>query len=479
MHLNEWHISGGSPALRRNSENVRGRGLTASYSIVSDFSERDAHPATRDNGSSLRTIIFYLLLVIVFASHHADAGSVHVITIDGTINPATADYLHTQIDVAVAAHAECLIVRLNTPGGLLKSTRVIVSDFLDSEVPIIIYVAPAGAQAASAGVFITLASHLAIMAPGTNIGAAHPVTIGEQMDSIMMQKATNDAAAFIRTISERRNRNVTWAEEAVRRSVSLTETEALREHVIDTIASTVADLVAMIDGKMIQTVHGTVTLNTSNASIVTIEKSFMQEILELISDPNIAYIFMMLGIYGLLFELYNPGLIFPGIVGVVSLILAFYSLHTLPINYAGLALIVFSIILFVLEIKVISHGMLTVGGIVSLFLGSLMLIRTESAFDIISLSWKVVAVSALLTAFFFVVVIGFGVKAQRRKPTTGIQGLIGETGEALTPLSPHGTISIHGEIWSAISVEGSIEQGSKVIAEAIEHLTLKVRKVER
>ena len=247
----------------------------------------------------LLSSILFLMLGFVLASGQSHV--VRVITVDGTINPASADYIHEQIYRAADEHAECLVIRLNTPGGLLKSTRVIVSDFLNSPIPIIVYVAPAGSQAASAGVFVTLASHIAVMAPGTNIGAAHPVTIGEQQDSIMMEKTTNDAAAFIRTISEKRHRNITWAEDAVRKSLSITETEALKEKIIDTTATTIADLLEKIDGKEVETANGKKTLSTRQASITTIEKTFVQNILDILSDPNIAYIFMMLGIYGSLF----------------------------------------------------------------------------------------------------------------------------------------------------------------------------------
>jgi len=429
-----------------------------------------------DNSNIWRTVVCTVLILVVSGAAGAGTPVVHVVTIDGTINQSTSDFIHEQIERAIENGAECLVIRLNTPGGLLKSTRVIVSDMLGSRLPVIVYVAPAGSQAASAGVFITLAAHIAIMAPGTNIGAAHPVTLGEQQDSIMMQKATNDAAAFIRTISEKRHRNVAWAEDAVRQSLSLTETEALKRNVIDTIASTMDDLLSAVDGRTVETSSGTVVLKTQHASIVTIEKTFAQNLLDVLSDPNIAYIFMMLGIYGLLFELYNPGLIFPGIVGVVCLILAFYSLHTLPINYAGLGLIIFAIILFVLEIKIVSHGMLTVGGIISLLLGSLMLIRTESTFDVISLSWKVIVVSATGSAAFFIFIIGMGIRAQRLKPTTGIQGLIGEIGETITPLNPHGKVRIHGEIWTAVSLEGQIDIGTRIQADELHNLTLKVRK---
>lgn len=421
------------------------------------------------------TAVLCSLLFLISAAR-GQSRAVQVITIDGAINPASADYIHEAIRRAAEDSAECLVVRLNTPGGLLKSTRVIVTDFLTSPVPVIVYVAPQGAQAASAGVFVTLAANIAAMAPGTNIGAAHPVTIGEEPDSIMMGKMTNDAAAFIRTISEKRHRNITWAEDAVRKSLSITETEALKAGVVDTIASSVRQLVDEVDGRTVQVSSGERTLHTRGAEIKTYEESFQQKILDLLSDPNIAYIFMMLGMYGLLFELYNPGLIFPGIVGVICLVIAFYSLHTLPINYAGLALIIFAVVLFILDLKLPSHGLLTTGGIVSLLIGSLMLIRNETSFDVISISWAVIVVVVVFTAAFFLFAIGMGVRAQRRKPSTGIQGIVGEPGEAISDLNPDGQVKVHGEIWSATSVGGSIRRGTKIVTVEIDNLRLKVRK---
>ena len=418
------------------------------------------------------TAAFLLASIVAYAA----PPTVHVIKVDGAINPASADYIHDAITRASEEKAECLVIQLNTPGGLLISTRMIVTDFLTAPVPIIVYVSPSGSQAASAGVFVTLAAHIAAMAPGTNIGAAHPVTMGEQQDSIMMEKTTNDAAAFIRTISEKRNRNMAWAEDAVRKSLSITETEALDENVIDTIASSISDLLEKVDGKQVITASGTVILSTRNAAVETFEVSFRERILEILSDPNIAYIFMMLGIYGLLFELYNPGSILPGIVGFISLVLAFYSFHTLPVNYAGLALILFAVVLFLLEIKIVSHGLLAVGGVVSLILGSLMLIQTHSSLESVSISWQVIVVVIVFTVAFFVFAIGMGIKAQRRKPTTGSEGLIGETGEAISDLRPDGRVKIHGETWSAISLDGTIKKGTRVTVKELENLKIKVRK---
>jgi membrane-bound serine protease (ClpP class) len=407
----------------------------------------------------------------------APAQIVHVITVEATINPATAEYVHEGIKRAAEEGAECLVIRLNTPGGLLKSTRSIVTDLLTSGIPVIVYVHPSGAQSASAGAFITLAAHIAAMAPGTNIGAAHPVGIqGEQPDSIMNEKATNDAAAFIRSISERRHRNVRWAEDAVRKSVSITETEALRDSVIDLVASSTEVLLDSVDGRTVD-INGTPrTLHTKDAQIVEHEMGLRYRILDTLSDPNVAYILLLLGIYGLLFELYNPGAILPGVVGAICIVLAFYSLHTLPINYAGLALILIGVILFLLEIKITSYGMLTIGGIISLFLGSIMLIKADSPLEFIRLSWTIVIPSVLLTAVFFAFALGLGIRAQKRKPVTGAEGLIGEHGRAISDLNPEGRITVHGEIWNATAGEGNIKSGTDVTVESVSNLRLIVRK---
>ncbi len=414
---------------------------------------------------------------VIQKDEDTQAKKVIVISVDGSINPSSAEYINSGIKQAQHENAECMIIKLNTPGGLLKSTRVIVSDLLDSEIPVVVFVYPGGAQAASAGVFVTLAAHIAAMAPGTNIGAAHPVDLQGEQDSVMNEKATNDAAAFIRSISEKRKRNIQWAENAVRKSISITENEALKENVIDVIAASVPDLLKKIDGKEVTVSAGTKVLNTENAEVIDIEMDFKQKILNMLSDPNIAYILLMIGIYGIMFELYSPGAIFPGVVGGISLIVAFYSLHTLPVNYAGLALIVFAIILFIAEIKIVSHGLLTIGGIISLILGSIMLINTESTLEVIKISWFVILVIVIFTAAFFLFAIGFGIKAQTRKPTTGVEGIIGETGEAICDLNPEGQISIHGELWNAESPDGFIGKGTKVKVIRVSNLKLIVSKI--
>lgn len=400
-----------------------------------------------------------------------------VISVDASINPSSAEYINSGIKHAREKNAECLIIKLNTPGGLLKSTRIIVTDILDSEIPVVVFVYPGGSQAASAGVFITLAGHIAAMAPGTNIGAAHPVTLQGEQDSIMNEKATNDAAAFIRTISEKRHRNVQWAEDAVRKSLSITENEALKERVIDIIAISVPDLLEKIDGKEISLSSGEKVLDTKNAEVINIDMNFKEKILSLLSDPNIAYILFMIGLYGIMFELYNPGAIFPGVIGGISIILAFYSLHTLPVNYAGLALIIFAVILFIAEIKIVSHGLLSIGGVISLILGSIMLIDTESTLEVIKISWQVILVIVILTSAFFIFAIGFGIKAQKLKPTTGIEGIIGEIGETISNLEPEGQIRVHGELWNAESLDGFISHGAKVKITQVSNLKLMVRKM--
>jgi membrane-bound serine protease (ClpP class) len=397
------------------------------------------------------------------------------IRIDGTINPSAAEYLHRSLQAAEEQNAECLIIFINTPGGLLKSTRVMVSDLLESKIPVIVYVSPSGAQSASAGVFIALAANIAAMSPGTNIGAAHPVTLQGSMDTTMMEKATNDAAAFVRTIAEKRHRNIKWAEDAVRHSIAITETEALREGVIDLIAKNTDSLLAALDGRTVEVSSGTKTLHTKGQTIQQWEMGFTERLLDTLSDPNIAYVLMLLGIYGLLFELYNPGSVLPGVVGGISLILAFYSLHTLPVNYAGLALIVFGIILFVADLKVASHGILTVGGVISLVLGSMMLIRSDSGLEFVQISWSVILTCAALSLVFFMFIIGFSIRALRSKPTTGSEGLLGEIGEALTVLNPDGRVKVHGEIWNALSVSGKIAKDARIKVVGLENLTLRVQ----
>ena len=425
----------------------------------------------------MNKILFYIAISL-FLLPVLPAQKVASITIDGAINPPAASFIQRGIEKAKSINAECLIIHLNTPGGLLKSTRVIVGEILESPVPVIVYVSPGGAHAGSAGVFITLAANIAAMAPGTNIGAAHPVSLQSGMDSIMNEKATNDAAAFIRTIAEKRNRNLEWAEEAVRKSVSVTAREAFDQKIIDLVAYDVPSLLEQIDGKTAELMSGSKILHTRGAVVEEIEMTFIEKLLNILSDPNIAYILMMLGFYGLIFELYSPGAIFPGIIGGISLILAFYSMHTLPVNYAGLALIIFAIILFILEIKIISHGMLAIGGVISLLLGSFMLIRPGSALEFARISNSVIIPAVIVTAAFFLLLIWMGLKAQKNKNVTGAESMVGERGEALDSFETSGQVLVHGEIWQAESVGGKIEKGQAIRVTAIENFKLFVEPVK-
>jgi membrane-bound serine protease (ClpP class) len=387
---------------------------------------------------------------------------IYTITVDGSINPATADYILRGIEKAQKESASALVINLNTPGGLLKSTRTITGAILDAPLPVIVYVTPNGAHAGSAGVFITLAAHIAAMAPGTNIGAAHPVSMQGGGDSVMNAKATNDAIAFISTIAQKRNRNVDWAQEAVRHSVSITSSEALEKGVIDIISPNLLSLLQQIDGKRVEVGEGSYVLQTKSAKVEVVEMSFAEKLLNTISDPNIAYILMLLGFYGLLFEIYNPGAIFPGVVGAICIILAFYAMNTLQVNYAGVALIVVAIILFLLEIKVVSHGILAIGGTIALFLGSLMLIKENNFTGIIAISKSVIITATIITALFFLFVIGLGLKAQKGKQVTGMSGFLGQVGEALEDFENSGYILVQGERWKAESLSGNIQKGQKV-----------------
>ncbi len=427
-----------------------------------------------------RALLSGIFIAIISAqvAYSTERSKVHVMKIDGSINPAVASMISSSIETARDERSELLIIQINTPGGLLASTRAIVSDILESEIPVAVYVSPSGSSSTSAGVFITLAGHIAAMSPGTNMGAAHPVGMGGDADTVMIEKALSDAAAFIRTIAEHRDRNVEWAEKAVRQSLSVTESEALRDNIIDLIANDIDDLLTTIDGWEIETKRETRVLSTENAEIIILEMNWQQRFLNLISDPNIVYILMMVGFAGIMFEIYNPGAIFPGVIGVISLILAFYSLHTLPVNYAGIALIAFAIILFLLEIKVPSYGILTIGGIVSLLLGSIMLVDPDSALEYARISWTVIIPVTFFITAFFLFAISLGIRAQLRKPATGNEGIIGSYGEALEVLDPTGEIRVWGERWIAESFSGIIKKGERVKVVGVDNMKLKVEKTE-
>lgn len=417
------------------------------------------------------------VIILLSSSFSQESGrQVLVITVNNVINPVASEFITKSIKKANSMGAEAIVIQLDTPGGLDTSMRSIVKDIIASQVPVIVFVSPSGARAASAGVFITLAAHVAAMAPGTNIGAAHPVNVGGKMDKTMAEKATNDAVAYVKSLAERTGRNADWAEDSVRKSVSATESEALDKKVIDIVSKDLKTLLRDIDGRSVSTVLGEKKLSTADASLVTEEMGVRYRILNFISDPSVAYMLMLLGFYGLFFELTNPGSIFPGVTGAIFLILAFYSFQTLPVNYAGIILIILAIILFILEIKVTSYGMLTIGGIITMTIGSLMLFDSPAPFYRLSLSFILPIV--ILTALFFMITFRLAYKAFRRKPVTGSEGLVGLEGKATTDITKDsGQALIHGEIWSVHSDE-PIHTGDDIIAISVKGLKLKVRKKE-
>ncbi len=428
----------------------------------------------------LRWVTIFLAVVLlplsVFAAH------VQWAVIDGAIGPVANEIIASAVAAAEADSAIALIIELDTPGGLLSTTRIICKTLLAAKVPVVVYVSPSGARAGSAGVFITLAAHIAVMAPGTNIGAAHPVGIGGDgsgdTSRVMAAKVTNDAAAFARTLAERHGRNSDWAERAVRNSISATETEALRENVIDFIASSRDSLLLLLDGRVVNVNGRSDTLHTAHATVREKPVGFRLKLLSIIGDPNIVYILLLLGIYGLFFELYNPGAILPGVVGSLSLILAFYSLQLLPVNWAGVLLILLALILFILEIKVTSYGLLSVGGVVAMILGSLMLFDGAARTQGVRVGLELIISASIVTALFFAFIVGMGIRAQKRKVATGKEGMVGEIGTVSIALNPRGKIRVRGEWWDAES-ETPIPVETRVrVVGVMENMVLKVEPVK-
>ena len=422
-------------------------------------------------------LLVALAALLVPAVAAAAPQPVATIEIEGVINPVTLRLVGIAIDRAQAERAQALIIQLDTPGGLERSMRAIVQRMMNAEVPVIVYVAPTGARAASAGVFITMAAHVAAMAPATNIGAASPVALGGgTADKTMMKKVENDAAAFIRTVALKRGRNADWAEKAVREAVAITVRDALKLKVIDLIASSVPDLLEKVDGRTIELPKGPVTLATKGAPVRPIEIGFRDRFLNVITDPNIAYVLMMLGMLGLFFELSNPGVTLPGVIGGICLILAFFAFQSLPINYAGLLLILFGIVLLIAEIKIVSHGVLAIGGMISMALGSLMLYDApEVGFRV---SWWIIGSMVLGTAGLFLFAVTAGVRALGRPALTGAEGLVGRTATVRERLGPEGQVFVSGEIWRAIAEGEAFEPGAQVRIVAVDGLTLKVAKAE-
>ena len=406
------------------------------------------------------------------------APPVSLIELDGAITPITVRLLDTAIGRARTERSQALVVVLNTPGGLERSMRSMVQSILNADIPVIVYVGPTGARAASAGVFITMAGHVAAMAPATNIGAAHPVAAGGgQMDKEMSKKVENDAAAFARSIATERGRNVEWAERAVRSSVSATEREAVKLKVVDLVADSVPDLLAKIDGRVVKTPRGAVTLATKDAAVTPIAVGFRDRFLALITDPNVAYILMMVGMLGIFFELSTPGAILPGVLGGISLILAFFAFQSLPINWAGLLLILFGLALLIAEIKIVSHGILTIGGVVSMVLGSMMLYDAPETG--LRISWLVIIPTVGATAGLVIAAVSMGLRALYRPASTGAAGMMGQVGVVKRALDPEGQVLIDGELWQAVAEDGPVAAGEVVRVARMDGLTLTVTRSAR
>jgi membrane-bound serine protease (ClpP class) len=422
-----------------------------------------------------KTLFTFLILCLMPFQAFA-AERIVVVEISGAINPVVAEFVTDEIREANLAEEELIVIRMDTPGGLDTSMRQIIKGIQNSRIPVATFVGPSGSRAASAGTFITIASHIAAMAPGTNIGAAHPVNLmggsGGEQAKTMESKVVQDASAYIRSLAEKRGRNAHWAELAVTKSVSISAEEAKKLAVIDLVAFNVEALVLALDGREVNVDSQTVTLKTAGKEIVYHAMDKRQKILDTISNPNVAYILMMLGLVGLYFEMSNPGLILPGVIGGISMILALYAMQTLPINYAGLLLIVLGLILFIVEINVMSFGLLSAGGVISILLGSLMLIDSEDPAMQIS---KTVLLPTL--GVFTLISLGIlylAAKSQRHRAVSGVEGLIGAEGTVKSDLDPEGSVLIHGEIWNAES-DVKVEAGEKVIVDSVEGLKLKVK----
>ncbi len=433
-------------------------------------------------GNKLKVLFLSFMVIVLFSlSSYPVFGedavaAFDVITVDAAITPAVSEYIIKSIEESYSARSQGLIILLDTPGGLDLAMRDIIKETLNSPIPVILFVHPSGARAASAGVMITMAAHVAAMTPGTNIGAAHPVAmgVGGKMDETMAKKIENDAVAYAVSIANKKGRNAEWVEDAVRKSVSITAEEALTLNVIDIVANDVTELLDKIDGKTITLPSGDVTFKSKGALINEKTMGLRERILTTLSDPNIAYLLLMIGLAGLYFEFAHPGAILPGVVGGISLIISFFAMQTLPVNYAGILLIIFGIILFIAEIKVVSHGMLTVAGIICLVLGSLMLF--ESPIPAMRVSLRVMIPTIAIVSLFFVGVISLAVKAQMRKPATGMEGMIGKEGKAITGVYEDGKVFIKGEVWNASSGD-AIEEGEPVRVIGVKGLNLTVEKV--
>lgn len=461
----------------------------------------------RGRGPSRHLLIVEFILLCWPLSAHA--AHVNVAELDNQIiNPVTQQYVVDAIERAESDGAVCLVIQLDTPGGLLESTRAIVKRIMNAKVPVVVYVAPSGSRAGSAGVFITLAAHIAAMAPSTNIGAAHPVSVGggggpvkklikrirrlaqeeakpkrndpkveeeiveEEQREPMDEKILNDTVAWVTTIAKTRGRNEAWAKQAVTESVSATDTEAVAQHIVDLIARDLPDLLAQMDTRVVEVAGVKVELRTADADVVSLPMSTRQRFLSTITNPNIAYLLMLLGTLGLIFEFTHPGIGFPGIAGLICMLLALYAMQTLPVSYVAVALLLLGIGLLVAEVKIVSYGLLGVGGVICLLLGSVMLFESPDPSIRVSLGVIIPTIATLAAIVLFVVSRALSAQAQPAK--TGAEGLIGEIGVASTELKPDGQVFIHGEVWSATSAH-PVQRGAKVRVMRVEKLQLHVK----
>lgn len=421
--------------------------------------------------------IFLIILGVAF-SNLVSAQKVVVLNLDGPIYPSTADYINNGLNKAAEENAVCVVIKINTPGGLMEPTRQMVGKIMNSTIPVISFVTPSGGHAGSAGAFIALAANITAMSPGSNIGAAHPVLEGRIPDSIMNAKMTEDASAFMRSIAEHRLKDTTLILQMVTNSRSFSAEQALRENIIDLQANNLNELLSKIDGQTIRLKSGKdIILHTASAKVETIEMGQKLRFLTYLSNPNLMYAFLIMGLMGLFFEFSNPGGLVPGIVGAICLILAGFGMSVLPIDFTGLALIIVGIILFVLEIKFQSYALLSIGGIICLFLGSMFLIDETQSIDVLYISWSVLITSVVIISAFFIFIIFFGIKAQFGKRKTGIDALIGMRGISMETLSPEGRVRINGEFWNAIAEEGAIAPKTEIEVVAVNEFKLTVKAV--
>lgn len=421
----------------------------------------------------MRFVFSICLLTALVMALPAAEPQIAVVAVNGPVNPVVADYLQRNLTEAARRGDRLLLVEMDTPGGLDSAMRGIVKNVLASPVPVAVFVAPSGGRAASAGAIIALAADVCAMAPGTNIGAAHPVSIGEKAEKSMEEKIVNDAEAYAEGIARKRGRNVELARRMVRESISLPAEKALEGQVIDLLATSRADLLNKLEGRRIMRDGREIVLQLAGAAVKQYEMGTRESILNAISNPNVAYVLMMLGILGLFFELSNPGVILPGVIGGISLLLAFFAFQTLPVNYVGVLLILLAIVLFIAEIKIVSHGMLTVGGVIAMLFGSLLLFQSPEPY--LRVSWSLILVSVLMTSLFFAVAVSKSLKAHRKRPVSGLEGLVGEEGVAETEIAPEGKVFVRGEYWEAESDE-NIARGEKIVVTAVEGMRLSVKR---